>query len=232
MSESRRTGERVACVALRHEYSVDEESVIAIDGIDLVIPAGTAAAIIGPSGSGKSTLLTLLAGLQRPTSGSIQIGDTDLTLATEREMLLIRATRLAVVAQNPYRNLLPYATAFENLLFAQRAPRSHRKHDLPAVGSLLAELGLAHVAHTTCDRLSGGERQRLALAAALATRPSVLIVDEPSSQLDRANRDVVAGILAEASTGRGVTVVAVTHDHVLAERLGRVITIAEGRINE
>ncbi|AMM21472.1 hypothetical protein AX769_16695 [Frondihabitans sp. PAMC 28766] len=225
-------GETITCAGLRHEYVVDGEPVPALDGIELTVPGGTSAAIAGPSGSGKSTLLTLLAGLQRPTSGTIHLGETDLTALSERELLRVRATRLAVVAQNPYRNLLPYASSLDNLEFAQRAPRSHGRRDLPALLPLLDELGLAHLAGTRCDRLSGGERQRLALAAALATGPTALVTDEPTSQLDHVNRAAVADLLVAICAGRGITVVAVTHDRDLASRLGRTVTIDSGRISE
>lgn len=223
-------GETVVCTALRHEYVVDGSAVLALDDVSIRVEAGTTAAILGPSGSGKSTLLTLLAGLQRPTSGTIHLGDTELTAASERELLALRATRLAVVAQNPFRNLLPYGTCVDNLRFAQRAPRSHGRRSLPEVEPLLDEIGLTAVASTRCDRLSGGERQRLALAAALATAPTVLVTDEPTSQLDQVNAAAVGEILVAAARDRGVTVIVVTHDVALADRLDRRFTIADGRI--
>lgn len=224
-------GETVTCTAIRHHYDVDGDTVLALDNVDLTVPAGTTAAIIGPSGSGKSTLLTLLAGLQRPTSGTIHVGNTDLTALSERELLRVRATRLAVVVQNPYRNLLPYASTLDNLHFAQRAPRSHGQRRLPAFSPLLGELGLTHLADTRCDRLSGGERQRLALASALAVGPTVLVTDEPTSQLDESNRSVVADILAGMAETHGITVIAVTHDPVLASRLAVTISLHDGRIS-
>jgi putative ABC transport system ATP-binding protein len=225
------TGETVTCSDLRHHYEVDGKNILALDGIDLDVPAGTSAAIIGPSGSGKSTLLTLLAGLQRPTYGTIHLGNTNLTASTERELLHVRATRLAVVAQNPYRNLLPYGTCVDNLTFAQRAPRSHGRRNLPPIEPLLRDLGLMLVANTRCDKLSGGERQRLALAAALATGPTVLVTDEPTSQLDDANRTRVAELLTALSAARGITLIAFTHDTVLAGCLDRTITLHDGRIS-
>ncbi len=223
-------GETVVLTALRHEYVVDGSAVLALDNLSIRVDAGTTAAIVGPSGSGKSTLLTLLAGLQRPTSGTIHLGETELTAASERELLALRATRLAVVAQNPLRNLLPYGTCVDNLRFAQRAPRSHGRRSLPEVEPLLDEIGLTAVASTRCDRLSGGERQRLALAAALATAPTLLVTDEPTSQLDQVNAAAVGEILVAAARDRGVTVIVVTHDVALADRLDRRFTIADGRI--
>ncbi|RKR73993.1 ABC transporter ATP-binding protein [Frondihabitans australicus] len=222
--------EGVVCTGLRHEYVVDGSPVVALDDVSLRVEAGATAAIIGPSGSGKSTLLTLLAGLQRPTAGSVFVGETDLTALDERRLLRLRATRLAVVAQNPFRNLLPYGTCVDNLLFAQRAPRSHGRSDLPAIEPLLDEIGLSRVAGTRCDRLSGGERQRLALAAALATGPSVLVTDEPTSQLDSVTGAAVADLLVSTAVSRGVTVIAVTHDTALASRMDTRFRIADGRL--
>jgi ABC-type lipoprotein export system ATPase subunit len=220
----------VTCSGIGHRYLVDGSEVVALHRVDLAIEPGSSTAIVGSSGSGKSTLLTLLAGLQRPTEGTIRVGATDITALDERSLLRLRATRLAVTPQNPDRNLLPYATAIGNVLFAQRGPRSHGRTELPDAAELLAELGLRHVAETRCDRLSGGERQRLALATALATDPTVLLADEPTSQLDQGNRRAVARLLAGASRDRGITVLAVTHDHDLAEQLDRSVRIADGRL--
>ena len=118
------TGLPVRCDRLRHLYQIDGEQVVALDAIDLTITPSTSNAIIGPSGSGKSTLVNLLAGLQRPTSGSVYIGDNDLSTMSQTALLRIRARRVGIAVQNPSRNLLPFADPLDNIRFAQRGPRS------------------------------------------------------------------------------------------------------------
>jgi ABC-type lipoprotein export system ATPase subunit len=221
---------------LSHVYSVDGAEVFALQEVDLEFAAGGTTAILGPSGSGKSTLLTLLAGLQRPTSGRILLdaanaAPVDLTRLPERDLLRVRAEQLSVVVQNPVRNLLPYGDAQDNIRFAQRGPRSYaRRRALPDPAELLAELGLDGLRGTRADQLSGGERQRLALALGVAAAPGVLLVDEPTSQLDARNRDRVTELLTVINQRLGTTIIAVTHDPEVAAGLGRSISISEGRI--
>ena len=220
-------------VALCHRYRLgDGEEVVALDEVELEVPAGTSAAVVGPSGSGKSTLLTILAGLQRPTSGQAFIGDLELTALDEVALLAVRGQQLAVVAQNPYRNLLPYATGIENLRFAARGARARGRTGIPDPRELLDRLGLGAVADSRTDRMSGGERQRLALGAGLASNPEVLLADEPTSQLDEANRDVIASLLARIRHDFGVTVLVVTHDPAVAAGLDRRFAMNAGRLME
>ncbi len=223
----------IRTVGLGHRYRLgDGEEVAALDGVDLLVPAGTSAAIVGPSGSGKSTLLTILAGLQRATSGQAFLGDVELTALDEVGLLAVRGQQLAVVAQNPYRNLLPYATGVENLRFASRGARARGRTGIPDPRELLARLGLDTVADSRTDRMSGGERQRLALAAGLASNPAVLLADEPTSQLDETNRDVVAALLGRIRHDFGVTVLVVTHDPAVAAGLDRRFAMSAGRLAE
>jgi ABC-type lipoprotein export system ATPase subunit len=233
------TGLALRTEALRHIYRLDAEPgqtsdgrLIALDGVDLVVNAGSSVAIIGPSGSGKSTLMTLIAGLQRPTSGRLFIGEHELTTMSERDLLRVRANQIGVAVQNPNRNLLPYANSEENLRFAQRGARSYRRRDLPEPSRLLAQLGLTDLAGARADLLSGGERQRLALAATMATAPGVLLADEPTSALDTLNRDRVLALLQRVNTEFGTTVVTITHDPQVAAAFGRTVQIADGRITE
>ena len=222
------SGLSVRCEAVRRVYEADGEDVVALDDIDFDLPAGSATAIVGPSGSGKSTLMTILAGLQRPTSGHVFIGDTDLTTLTERGLLGLRSSALAVVVQNAHRNLIPYGSVDDNLRFALRG--STNSDRLPDRRELLGQLGLAALVDVRVDRLSGGERQRVALATGLVTGPDVLLADEPTSQLDEANRDAIVDLLRHINDETGVTIMAVTHDQFVADRLGRSIAIHDGRI--
>jgi ABC-type lipoprotein export system ATPase subunit len=225
------TGLAVRCTGLRHVYHLDGQELVARDGIELSVEPGSTTAVVGPSGSGKSTLLTLLAGLQRPTAGTLEIGADDLTILSQYDLLRVRANHLGVVVQNPVRNLLPYADAADNIAFAQRGPRSYDRHRaLPSPLRLLTDLGLAHLTGTRVERLSGGERQRLALAVGVAGAPGVLLADEPTSQLDTANRDLVVELLRDIRDRCGTTVIAVTHDPDVAAALDRCVGLHEGRI--
>jgi putative ABC transport system ATP-binding protein len=226
------TGLSVACQDLHHVYHLDGEEIIALDHVDLAVRAGESVALLGPSGSGKSTLLTLLAGLLRPTSGRLYIGGEDITRMSERELLVMRAQRVGVVVQGPARNLLPYGTAEDNIVFAQRAVRGSRRADLPSPGELLDDLELGDLAGQVVGRLSGGEAQRLALAVALSSAPGLLLADEPTSQLDRPNRDRVVEMLRLVTSRFGTTLVAVTHDADVAAALGRTVTIVGGRADD
>jgi ABC-type lipoprotein export system ATPase subunit len=226
------SGLQVRCEQLRQVYQLDEDEVVALSDIDLVVPAGSTAAIVGPSGSGKSTLMTVLAGLQRPTAGEVYVGDTELTALSERELLRVRAEQLAVVVQNPNRNLLPYADAAANIRFAQRGARSYGRSGLPDPAGLLERLGLAELGGSPADRLSGGERQRLSLAVGMAAAPGVLLADEPTSQLDTGNRDRVVALLHRINAEFGTTVIVVTHDHAVTSDFQRTVSLESGRVRE
>ncbi len=226
------TGLAVSCRALHHVYHLDGEEVVALDSVDLTVRAGESVALLGPSGSGKSTLLTLLAGLLRPTSGQLYIGGDDIARMTERELLGLRSQRVGVVVQGPSRNLLPYGTAEDNIAFAQRAVRGSRRSDLPPPAELLDQLGLQDLSGQVVGRMSGGEAQRLAVAVALAGGPGLLLADEPTSQLDRPNRDRVVEMLHTVTRRFGTTLVAVTHDADVAQALGRTVTIVGGRADD
>jgi putative ABC transport system ATP-binding protein len=221
------TALEVGVERIRHVYGAEEEAVVALDDLTFRLPAGSTTAIMGPSGSGKSTLTTILAGLQRPTSGRVLIGDADLAALSEVELMRLRARELAVTVQRPDRNLLGYGTVLDNVRFAQRGVARADRGRLPAPLEVLREVGIAHLVDQRADGLSGGERQRLALAVGLATAPRVLLADEPTSQLDDRNRDALVDLLC-GLRGR-ITVIVVTHDDRLGERFDRRIVLADGR---
>jgi ABC-type lipoprotein export system ATPase subunit len=186
---------------------------------------------VGPSGSGKSTLLSLLAGLLRPAAGRVQVGQYDLAKATDADLRRMRSTEVGVVLQGAARNLLPYLSAEQNVRFAQRGVPPQRRRELPAAREVLSLVGLPARGRFRLRpaALSPGERQRLALAVALATRPGLLLADEPTSQLDTRARDEVLAALDAIRAG-GTTVVVVTHDPAVGTRLGRTVTIRDGRV--
>ena len=223
------TGIDVRVEALEMVYEVDGEQVHALRGVDLVVDAGESVALLGPSGSGKSSMMTLLAGLQRPTSGRALLGGHDVTVMTERRLLTLRSRDVGVVVQGPARNLLPYAHAEDNIRFAQRAVPRERRALLRPPAELLEQLGLGHVRRSRLGALSGGEQQRLSLAVGLAGAPGLLLADEPTSQLDAVNRSHVVDMLI-AAAAEGTTIVVITHDEHVAQQVDRAIHLRDGEI--
>ncbi|TXS65177.1 ABC transporter ATP-binding protein [Streptomyces sp. me109] len=202
-------------------------SVTALDQVSLTFPRGTFTAVMGPSGSGKSTLLQCAAGLDRPTSGSVTLGDTELTGLSETELTLLRRARVGFVFQAF--NLLPALTAEQNvalpLRLAGRRPKKAR------VREVLEEVGLVDRARHRPTELSGGQQQRVALARALITRPEVLFGDEPTGALDSRTGRAVLALLRGMVDRDGRTVVMVTHDPVAASCADRVVFLVDGRVS-
>jgi putative ABC transport system ATP-binding protein len=211
-------------------HRVQDQEIVALRGLDLEIAEGETVALLGPSGAGKSSLLALLAGLLRPSAGRVIVAGTTLGALSERELLAFRRTKVGVLLQNPARNLLPYATVTENLMFPQRGTGRGRRQRAERGRSLLAAVGLEAHARSSVRSLSGGEQQRLGLAVSVVNGPPVLLADEPTSQLDRVSSDRIAQLLAETRDEFGTTVVVVTHDHELAARFDRSVAIRDGRV--
>lgn len=218
-------GLAVTVRGLAHTYAGAVESSAALRGVDLEVAAGDTVALLGPSGSGKTTLLAIVAGLVRPTRGEVVVGDHRLAELSERQLLRLRRDGVAVLAQGAARNLLPYLTPVQNLRFAM-APSRNRRDPV----ELLAEVRLADRAQDRTAALSGGEQQRLGVAAALCNSPRLLLVDEPTSQLDSANRDRALDLLLTAAARKGATLIVVTHDPAVALRLHREVRLRDGRI--
>jgi putative ABC transport system ATP-binding protein len=206
--------------------SPDDTTVTALDDVTLAFPRGTFTAVMGPSGSGKSTLLQCAAGLDRPTSGSVTMGGTELTTLSETKLTLLRRERVGFVFQAF--NLLPSLTAEQNVslplrLAGRRVPKAR-------IREVLQQVGLGDRARHRPTELSGGQQQRVALARALATRPEVLFGDEPTGALDsRAGREVLT-LLRSMVDRESQTVVMVTHDPVAAAYADRVVLLADGRL--
>ncbi|MGW0860838.1 ATP-binding cassette domain-containing protein [Streptomyces koelreuteriae] len=202
-------------------------AVTALDGVSLSFPAGTFTAVMGPSGSGKSTLLQCAAGLDRPTSGSVTIGGTELTGLSERRLTLLRRERVGFVFQAF--NLLPSLTAEQNVALPLRL--AGRRVPKARVRQALQQVGLADRARHRPSQLSGGQQQRVALARALITRPEVLFGDEPTGALDTRTGREVLGLLRGMVDREGQTVVMVTHDPVAAAHADRVLFLVDGRVH-
>ncbi|MET9667513.1 ABC transporter ATP-binding protein [Streptomyces sp. NPDC006475] len=216
------SGAAVRLTALRRVH----RDVTALDGVDLAFPAGSFTAVMGPSGSGKSTLLQCAAGLDRPTSGSVEIGGTALDGLSERRLTLLRRERVGFVFQQF--NLVPSLTAAQNVALPLRL--AGRRPSRAEIGEALRRVGLADRARHRPGRLSGGQQQRVAIARALITRPAVLFGDEPTGALDTATGRDVLRMLREVTDADGQTVVMVTHDPLAASYADRVVFLVDGRL--
>ncbi|MDG4828853.1 ATP-binding cassette domain-containing protein [Solwaraspora sp. WMMD1047] len=224
------TGLAVACRRVVHIYRAGAGDVVALSGVDLSINPGEMLALVGPSGSGKSTLVALLAGLMRPSAGRVSVGTYDLGKLTDSEISRLRGTEIGVVLQGAARNLLPYATLHRNVWLAQRRAAATAGISLDDPERILDLVGLANQGTAKIDQLAPGARQRAALAVGIAASPGLLLVDEPTSQLDTHGRDEVLAALETVNAERGTTIVVVTHDGEVGARLGRAVTIRDGRV--
>jgi putative ABC transport system ATP-binding protein len=200
--------------------------VAALDEVSVTLGAGQFTAIMGPSGSGKSTLLHLLAGLDRPTSGQVYLGDTDITSLNDKALTLLRRDRIGFIFQSF--NLLPTMTAAENIVLPLRI--AGRKPDEEWVAKIVETVGLTERLGHRPAQLSGGQQQRVAAARALASRPQIIFADEPTGALDSQSGAQLLAFLRRAVTELGQTVVMVTHDPTAASYADRVIFLADGHL--
>jgi putative ABC transport system ATP-binding protein len=198
----------------------------AVDAIDVVIESGTSVAIVGPSGCGKSTLLGLIGGLESPSGGRVVVHGQDLGAMSEAQRARYRRDQVGFVFQSY--DLLAFLTAAENVAFqlSLHGERDGRTRSL----ELLESLGLEDHADKLPDQLSGGQRQRVGIARALAHQPRLILADEPTGELDSQTSTSVMDILVAAQQRLGATLVVVSHDHDVAERLDRVLVMRDGHL--
>ena len=216
----------VALREVRKVHGRGDGAVVALDGISVGLAAGSFTAIMGPSGSGKSTFLNVAAGLDRPTSGTVALGDTDLARLSERQLTILRRERIGFVFQAF--NLMPSLTVAQNIALPLRLDRRRARRS--TVRDVAARVGLEKRLRHRPSQLSGGQQQRVAIARALVTRPEVVFADEPTGALDTRTGRSVLGLLRELVDRDGHTVVMVTHDPVAAAYADRVILLADGRL--
>jgi putative ABC transport system ATP-binding protein len=220
----RATGAVIQLHGLRKEYG----DTVALDDASLEIRAGEAVAVMGPSGCGKSTLLNLIAGLDRPTAGSVRVHGEDLAALNETGLALYRRRRVGMIFQ--FFNLIDDLPAIDNVALAAQLTGSRAGQARARALELLDELGIADRRNVYPAALSGGERQRVAVARALMNRPALLLADEPTGALDSHTGEQVMDLLIDLNQ-LGQTLLLVTHDQRLATRCaGRVVTMADGRI--
>ena len=216
----------VSAADLHRRYGDGDAAVDALRGVTLDVPSGRFVAVMGPSGSGKSTLMQLLAGLDRPTSGSVAIGGLDLEDLGDDALTKLRRDRVGFIFQSF--NLVPTLSAEENIVLPERL--AGRKADAAWVDSVLDRVGLAERRTHRPAQLSGGQQQRVAVARALVSAPAVLFADEPTGNLDSASGAQILGLMREAVDRDGQTIVMVTHDAHAAAIADEVVVLADGQI--
>ncbi|TQJ23642.1 putative ABC transport system ATP-binding protein [Micromonospora sp. A202] len=221
------TRDAIRLRSVTRTYGAGDGAVTALNDLSLSFTEGTFTAVMGPSGSGKSTLLQCAAGLDRPTSGSVLLGETDLTTLNETKLTLLRRERIGFVFQSF--NLLPALTAEQNVALPLRL--AGRRPGRSQVQDVLAQVGLAGRAKHRPGEMSGGQQQRVAIARALITQPEVLFGDEPTGALDSTTSREVLTMLRAMADEQRQTIVMVTHDPVAASYADRVVFLADGHLN-
>ena len=211
---------------LRKVYGSGDTEVRALDGVDLTVEKGEFVAVVGTSGSGKSTLLHMLGGLDRPTGGTVTVDGKELSAMRDEELTIFRRRKIGFVFQNY--NLVPVLNVYENIVLPIQLDGN--APDKAYVERIIETLGLEAKLQNLPNNLSGGQQQRVAIARALATKPAILLADEPTGNLDsRTSQDVLA-LMRVTSEQFGQTIVMITHNEELAQMADRIIRIEDGRI--
>jgi putative ABC transport system ATP-binding protein len=209
-------------------HKLGDEVVKAVVAADLRVMPGEFVCLMGPSGSGKSTLLNIIGGLDRPTKGSVKVARKDTRLLTESQFAALRHDTIGFIFQSY--NLIPFLSAVENvelpLMFEPYDRKSLRKRAM----ELLDLVGLSHRIHHQPTKMSGGEQQRTAIARSLISNPTLVLADEPTANLDHKTGETVVRMLRDLCSTLGVTVVASTHDPIVAEEASRVVRMKDGHI--
>ncbi len=219
-------GPAVSAEGLGRRYGDGEAAIDALVDVTITFPRGQFAAVMGPSGSGKSTLLHCLAGLDRPTAGSVVLDGTPLTGLSDRDLTMLRRTSVGFIFQ--FFNLLPMLSARENVALPLRIAGTRDGDD--RIDAMLADVGLSDRARHRPAELSGGQQQRVAIARALVARPTVIFADEPTGNLDSASGHEILEMLRRAVDEGGRTVVMVTHDPAAASVADRVVLLSDGHV--
>ncbi|NHJ85847.1 MAG: ABC transporter ATP-binding protein [Asgard group archaeon] len=222
----------VECIDLIKIYA-DEKNRIrvpALRGLEMKVTKGEISLVVGPSGSGKSTLLNILAGNLKPSAGVVMVGETDIAKFTRAEMVDYRRRRVGVVWQLPQMNLVWELSASQNIQVPMRILGLPREERMRRTKTLLEEVELLDRAHHKPTQLSGGEIQRISLAVALANQPELVVLDEPTGELDSQTSDKIVNFFEKINKDLGVTMILATHDRRLIARGYRTLLLVDGRI--
>jgi putative ABC transport system ATP-binding protein len=209
-------------------YQLGKVSIPALRGISFTVARGESVVVMGPSGSGKTTLLNLIGAIDKPTSGAVFVDGRDITTLSEGELTKLRRHKIGFIFQ--FYNLIPSLTALENVELPLLTAGASRKDASKRAFELLKMVGLAERASHFPDELSGGEQQRVTIARALANKPSVILADEPTGDLDTKTSVEVVQILTDTSKKENATVIVVTHDPLIAEKADRILEMRDGNI--
>lgn len=213
---------------LTKAYGSGKQAVTVLDGVRLSVEKGEFIVITGDSGSGKTTLLSLLSGLDDPSGGKVFVNGADITVMNENELALLRNQTFGFVFQSFH--LIPSLTALENVMFPAELAQDPEAH--PKALDLLTQLGVSHCLGRFPYQLSGGEKQRVAIGRALINEPDILFADEPTGNLDAQNSQGIMTLLESACRSRAMTLVMVTHNHEIAKRSDRMLTLKNGRFED
>ena len=211
---------------LKKYYGAGENLVKALDGIDFSVESGEFVAVVGTSGSGKSTLLHMLGGLDTPTSGSVEVDGKELSKMNDDQLTIFRRRNIGFVFQSY--NLVPILNVYENIVLP--IGLDGEKPDQAYIGQIVRILGLAEKRNKLPNSLSGGQQQRVAIARALATKPAIVLADEPTGNLDSRTSQEVLGLIKMTSRQFHQTVVMITHNNEIAQLADRIVRIEDGRI--
>lgn len=211
---------------LKKIYGSGETAVHALDGLNLSVEKGEFLAIVGTSGSGKSTLLHMLGGLDRPTSGTVTVDGRDIFTLKDEELTIFRRRKIGFVFQNY--NLVPVLNVYENIVLPIQLDGN--QPDEAYVNQIIETLGLQTKLQNLPGNLSGGQQQRVAIARALATKPAIILADEPTGNLDSKTSQDVLGLLKVTSQKFSQTIVMITHNEEIAQLADRIVRIEDGRI--
>ncbi len=210
------------------KYKMGETVIRALNGVNLSVKGGEFLSIVGPSGSGKSTLLNIIGCIDIPTSGQVLLDGTDVSKLKDKALTKIRLQKIGFIFQQFY--LIPTLTAIENVELPMKEAKVPREERRNRAKGLLEQVGLAQRERHYPNQLSGGELQRVAIARSLANRPSVLLADEPTGEIDSETSEKIVALLKKLNTEEKVTLIVVTHDLKIARHADRLITIEDGKI--
>ncbi len=211
---------------LKKYYLKEPNQVKALDGVDIEIGESEFVAIVGTSGSGKSTLLYMLGGLDYPTGGSVTVCDRELSKLGENELTIFRRRNIGFVFQNY--NLVPILNVYENIVLPIELDGNKAEEDF--IDDIVRTLGIEDKKYSMPNQLSGGQQQRVAIARALATKPAIILADEPTGNLDSKTSQEVIGLLKTSGRKFNQTIVMITHNEALSQLCDRIIHIEDGKI--